>query len=127
MTPHEFVEKWNVTPAQFAAVMGLKSAQASRLLAKTDASYSQAATITQTDRLDELDLLMAMRDRSDDRAATLAKVDQLIQGLEILLKIIGILQTEEMETIGQSMRLDCDLIENAPSMQRLNGIFSKND
>ena len=127
MTPHEFAEKWNVTPAQFAAVAGLKSAQVSRLLAGPDASYGQTATIAQTDRLDELDLLMAMRDRTIDRAATLAKVDQLIQALEILLKLIGIPATEEMAAIGQSMRLDCDLIDNAPSMQRLNRIFSNND
>lgn len=126
MAPHEFVEKWDLTTAQFAAVMGLKSAQANRLLASPDASYAQAATPAQTDRLDELDLLMAMHDRSDDRAATLVKVDQLIQALEILLKLIGIPATEEMEAIGQSMRLDCDLIDSAPSMQRLNGIFSKN-
>ena len=108
-------------------MMGLQSAQANRLLANPEASYRQAATIAQTDRLDELDLLMAMRDRSDDRAATLAKVDQLIQALEILLKLIGIPATEEMEAIGQSMRLDCDLIDNAPSIQRLNRIFSNND
>lgn len=127
MTPHEFTEKWNVTPTQFAAVMGLKSAQANRLLANPDASYGQTATIAQTDRLDELDLLMAMHDRSSDRAATLAKVDQLIQALEILLKLIGIPATEEMTAIGQSMRLDCDLIDGALSMQRLNRIFSKND
>ena len=127
MTPHEFTEKWDATPTQFAAVMGLQSAQANRLLASPDASYRQTATIAHTDRLDELDLLMAMRDRSDDRAATLAKVNQLIQALEILLKLIGIPATEEMAAIGQSMRLDCDLIDNAPSMQRLNRIFSNND
>ena len=127
MTPHEFVEKWDVTPTQFAAVMGLQSAQANRLLASPDASYGQTATIAQADRLNELDLLMAMRDRSDDRAATLAKVDQLIQALEILLKLIGIPATEEMTVIGQPMRLDCDLIDNAPSMQRLDRIFSNND
>lgn len=125
MKPHEFVEKWDVTPTQFAAVMGLKSAQASRLLASPDAAYGQAATIAQTDRLDDLDLLMAMNDRSIDRSATLAKVERLLQALEILLKIIGIPVTEDVMGIGDAMRVDCDLIDNALSIQRLNCIFSK--
>lgn len=127
MTPQEFSEKWKTTPAQFGALMGLKSAQSNRLLASVDTSYYQPATAAQSDRLAELDLLLSLQARSDDRALTLSKVDQLIQALEILLKLLGIPATEEMAAIGRSMRQDCELMNDSPAIQRLENIFSRND
>lgn len=127
MTPQEFSAKWKTTPSQFGALMGLKSAQANRLLADADASYAQTATASQSDRLKELDLLLSIRSRSGDRAATLAKVDQLIQALEVMLKLIGIPANDEMAAIVKSMRQDCDLMAGHDTSQRLNDIFSKKD
>lgn len=127
MTPQDFSEKWKTTPAQFGALMGLKSAQVNRLLADSVASYYSEPTAAQSDRLQELDLLLSMQARSDDRALTLSKVEQLIQALEILLKLLGIPATEEMASIARSMRQDCDLMSDSPAIQRLNDIFFEND
>lgn len=125
-TPHDFLEKWKLTPAQFGLLMGIQSAQVNRLLAKPTATYGQAATSAQCDRLAELDLLLEIRSRSTERALILAKVDRLIEGLEIFLRLIGVTAGSEMASIAQWISANDDINES-PAMARLENIFTAKD
>ena len=125
-TPQDFLKKWNLTPAQFGLLMGIQSAQVNRLLAKPTATYGQAATSAQCDRLAELDLLLEIRSRSPERALILAKADRLIEGLEIFLRLIGVAAGSEMTSIAQWIEANDDINES-PAMARLNDIFTAKD
>ena len=125
-TPQDFLKKWNLTPAQFGLLMGIQSAQVNRLLAKPNATYGQAATSAQCDRLAELDLLLEIRSRSPERALILAKADRLIEGLEIFLRLIGVTAGSEMTSIAQWIEANDDINES-PAMARLNDIFTAKD
>ena len=125
-TPHDFLEKWKLTPAQFGLLMGIQSAQVNRLLAKPTATYVQAATSAQCDRLAELDLLLEIRSRSAERSLMMQKVDRLIEGLEIFLKLIGMTASGEMAAIAQWITANDDISESA-AMARLNDIFAAKD
>lgn len=125
-TPHDFLEKWKLTPTQFGLLLGIKSAQVSRLLANPTATYGQSATSAQCDRLAELDLLLEIRSRSTERALMAGKIDRLIEGLEIFLKLIGVTASGEMGAIAQWITANDD-INTSPAMARLNSIFTAKD
>ncbi|MGL5061079.1 MAG: hypothetical protein ACRC62_13985 [Microcoleus sp.] len=98
LTPEEFVEKWNLSPAQFGSMMGLKSAQVDRLLARPDAARKQLPTQAQSDRLTELDIILDMMVATGDDG-TIAKLEAAITISTTAIKF-----TESSEGLKESIK-----------------------
>lgn len=122
MSPIEFMKKWDLSPSQFGAMMGLASAQSYRLTNKTSAKRG-APTQAQSDRIAELDLLLEMRSAGGCRDDVTVKISRLVEAVEILLKLISVTAPDELRGIVNSIAADKAMFEGSDAIQRLEGIL----
>lgn len=125
LTPRQFMEKWQLTPPQLGSMLGVKIAQADRLIAKSEARR-QPPTQAQADRLLELDLLLTMRSKAGDNRAALAKIDRMVDALEFMVRFLGITVPPDFRDALTCLQGNADDVMASPAVKRIDSIFCEN-